>query len=246
MCALAGAFAPPVVGTGKRPHSSSPEDWKPSALRLHYSSSSREAEYPVQQTVVKEPRAHRAAASNAYSMWEMVVGPDRSDLALVNMPSELEEIAERLLQCTRRSRKARITILQALVRSYDAYRHQQQGVFKKGAHGSVSEYMQRITSVAAILAETEVDYKTVVAALLCQSPLSLEEVEREFGKNVATIIRGFQRMLEIENILEIRGLIQYYPKRLLGQEGDNLRNLLLSVAQDWRAVALRGKHAHPS
>jgi AraC-like DNA-binding protein len=236
------------MGSARRAHSSSPEDWVPSALRLHYSTSSREAEYPVQEHLTQEPKAQRAAASNSYSVWEMVVGPDRSDLALVNMPAELEEIAQRLLQSTRRSRKARLTILQALVRSYDAYRHQQRSSassgasgIKKGAHGTVSEYMQRITSVAAILAESEVDYKTVVAALLCQSPLSLEEVERDFGKSVSTIIRGFQRMLEIENILEIRGLIQDYPKRLMGQEGDNLRNLLLSVAQDWRAVALRGE-----
>jgi GTP pyrophosphokinase len=99
--------------------------------------------------------------------------------------------------------------------------------------------MEQNVAVTRLLGDSEVDGDTMVAALLCQAPLSLEAVEADFGAPVAGILKGWKAMLAVESQLEIKSLIHQYSHFLWGGQGENLKNLLLVVGRDWRAVALR-------
>lgn len=185
-------------------------------------------------------RAARAKALNSYSFVDFLIGPEKSDIQAVDMPSELKPWGQTILRATSHLlRKERIEVLQALIWAYDAYRlNNNEGVKPQG---TVGEFLSRVTQVVVMLGESEVDHETICAALLCQSPVTPEEAGVHFGTGVQTILKGWTSMLRVEGELEIKALIYDYAKRLWGEEGDNLRNLLILVAKDWRSVALRGE-----
>lgn len=202
-------------------------------------------------------KSRRPKLPTMYGLWDLVVGPVAADFKLVGMPSELTALAIEVHKATDHlTRPARLAVLQALVRSYHAYRFHKPCQITLDETGrrpstttapqravakalTVGAYMEQNVAVARLLGASEVDGDTMVAALLCHSPLTLEAVENEFGKAVGTILAGWKAMLGVEGQLEIKSLIHEYAHFLWGGQGDNLRNLLLVVAKDWRAVALR-------
>ena len=201
---------------------------------------------------VKGPR--RVPQPTNYGLWDLLIGPVAADFKLVGMPSELGPLASDVHRATEHlTRPERLAVLQALVRSYHAYRLRAPTPFvpqdtavahlptekAKAKSLTVGAYMEQNVAVARLLGDSEVDGDTMVAALLCQAPLSLEAVEADFGTPVAGILKGWKAMLAVESQLEIKSLIHQYAHFLWGGQGDNLRNLLLVVGKDWRAVALR-------
>ncbi|GAB5030813.1 gtp pyrophosphokinase [Nannochloropsis oceanica] len=202
--------------------------------------------------LVKGPR--RVPQPTNYGLWDLLIGPVAADFKLVGMPSELGPLANDVHRATEHlTRPERLAVLQALVRSYHAYRLRAPSPFVSqeatAAHSptekakakslTVGAYMEQNVAVIRLLGDSEVDGDTMVAALLCQAPLSVEAVEADFGAPVAGILKGWKAMLAVESQLEIKSLIHEYAHFLWGGQGDNLRNLLLVVGKDWRAVALR-------
>lgn len=200
---------------------------------------------------LKDPRAsplrkkgrRSAQAPPTYGIWDLLIGPVAADLKLLQMPSELGPLATEVHRATEHlTRQERLAVLEALMRSYHAYRLRAPEAAQsepKQKTLTVGAYMEENVAVARLLGASEVDGDTMVAALLCHAPVSLDAVEAEFGAQVGTILRGWKAMLAVESQLEIKSLINQYASFLWGGQGDNLRNLLLVVAKDWRAVALR-------
>jgi len=201
---------------------------------------------------VKGPR--RVPQPTNYGLWDLLIGPVAADFKLVGMPSELGSLASDVHRATEHlTRPERLAVLQALVRSYHAYRLRAPTPFvpqdtavahlptekAKAKSLTVGAYMEQNVAVTRLLGDSEVDGDTMVAALLCQAPLSLEAVEADFGAPVAGILKGWKAMLAVESQLEIKSLIHQYSHFLWGGQGENLKNLLLVVGRDWRAVALR-------
>ena len=93
-------------------------------------------------------------------------------------------------------------------------------------------YIVHLLSVTEILLAMKLDLQTVISGLLHgvlkQDPsLSIKEVEREFGKDVANIIRGATKITNVK-----------FNSRLTYQ-AENVRKLLLAMASDIRVLLVK-------
>jgi GTP pyrophosphokinase len=93
-------------------------------------------------------------------------------------------------------------------------------------------YIVHLLSVTEILLGMKLDLQTVISGLLHgvlkQDPsLSIKEVEREFGKDVANIIRGATKITNVK-----------FNSRLTYQ-AENVRKLLLAMASDIRVLLVK-------
>src|SRR5579872_7633342 len=96
---------------------------------------------------------------------------------------------------------------------------------------SGEEYVNHPLEVAAILADLELDAETIAAALLHDTvedtPLTAEEVEREFGPEVANLVDGVTKLGRIS----LRSDQQ--------QQAENIRKMMVAMAQDLRVVLIK-------
>jgi GTP pyrophosphokinase len=105
-----------------------------------------------------------------------------------------------------------------------------QEVHKDKKHESGDPYMRYPLAVAKILVKYHLDAEAVAAALLCDvldcTSVSLETIEEQFGRSVATLVNGVSK-LKLE---------QYSQKR---QDAENLRKLLLAMISDVRVILIK-------
>jgi GTP diphosphokinase / guanosine-3',5'-bis(diphosphate) 3'-diphosphatase len=96
---------------------------------------------------------------------------------------------------------------------------------------SGEEYVNHPMEVAAILADLQLDAQTLAAALLHDTvedtPLTAEEVEREFGPEVAHLVDGVTKLGRIS----LRSDQQ--------QQAENIRKMMVAMAQDLRVVLIK-------
>lgn len=96
---------------------------------------------------------------------------------------------------------------------------------------SGEEYIQHPLEVALILLELEMDEATIAAALLHDvvedTPYTIEDIEREFGSQVALLVDGVTKL----------GRIEYKSKVELQVE--NLRKMFLAMAKDIRVILIK-------
>ncbi len=87
------------------------------------------------------------------------------------------------------------------------------------------------TSVSLILAELEMDEETIIAALLHDTvedtPVTLEDVEKQFGKEVALLVDGVTKL----------AIINYETKQ--EQQVENLRKMFLAMSSDIRVILIK-------
>jgi GTP pyrophosphokinase len=93
-------------------------------------------------------------------------------------------------------------------------------------------YINHLLAVAEILLAMKLDLKTVIAGLLHgvlkEDPtLSIKELEKKFGKDVAIIVRGATRITNV----------QFNSK--LTYQAENVRKLLLAMATDIRVLLVK-------
>lgn len=109
--------------------------------------------------------------------------------------------------------------------------------FAKAAHAgqkrkSGEEYFNHSVQTAATLLKMGLGSNTAVAALLHDvpedTPVSLKEVEKEFGKEIAFIVDGVTKLGKIK----LRGQREEYYL-------DNLRKMFLAMAADIRVVLIK-------
>jgi len=96
---------------------------------------------------------------------------------------------------------------------------------------SGEDYVNHPMEVAAILADLELDAETIAAALLHDTvedtALTAEEVEREFGHEVATLVEGVTKLGRIS----LRSDQQ--------QQAENIRKMMIAMAEDLRVVLIK-------
>lgn len=99
-------------------------------------------------------------------------------------------------------------------------------------------YFQHVLSVANILAELRLDYETIAAAVLHDiiedTPVTLEELEREFGEIVAKLVDGVTKMGQIQ---EFRGSSKRKKKEHI--QAESLRKMFLAMVEDIRVVLIK-------
>lgn len=97
---------------------------------------------------------------------------------------------------------------------------------------SGEEYVQHPIAVAKILAEIGMGGKTVAAGLMHDIPedteITLEEIEKKFGKEIATLVDGVTKLGKIK----LRGSHEEYFL-------ENLRKMLLAMAADIRVIIIK-------
>lgn len=97
---------------------------------------------------------------------------------------------------------------------------------------SGAEYFQHAAATAKILAEIGMKGKTVAAGLLHDvdedTPVTLEEIEKKFGKEIAFMVDGVTKLGKIK----LRGSHEEYFL-------ENLRKMFLAMAADIRVVIIK-------
>jgi GTP pyrophosphokinase len=113
----------------------------------------------------------------------------------------------------------------ALAFQYSADRHAGQ------KRSSGEDYITHCTGVATILAEIHPDTVSIAAAMLHDvvedSGTSVEEIEQEFGTEIATIVDGLTKISRVH----IRSLAE--------RQVESYRKLLISMAQDARVIIVK-------
>ncbi|MGI5902050.1 MAG: RelA/SpoT family protein [Desulfitobacteriia bacterium] len=96
---------------------------------------------------------------------------------------------------------------------------------------SGEEYINHPLEVAYILAELEMDDSTITAALLHDvaedTEKNLEDIEKEFGEEVASLVDGVTKL----------GRIEYQSK--VEVQVENLRKMFLAMAKDIRVILIK-------
>ena len=93
-------------------------------------------------------------------------------------------------------------------------------------------YIVHPLSVSIILADLEMDKETIAAGLLHDvvedTVMTMEDVEREFGSDVAILVDGVTKMSKL----------QYHGDKVEFQ-ADNLRKMFLAMARDIRVIIIK-------
>jgi GTP pyrophosphokinase len=131
--------------------------------------------------------------------------------------SELLRIADHL------DPKAQVMVRKAYERAATAHR---------GQHRlSGEDYVNHPLEVAAILADLELDGETIAAALLHDTVedtnLTPEEVQREFGSEVARLVDGVTKLGRISLRTDQQ------------QQAENIRKMMVAMAEDLRVVLIK-------
>ncbi len=139
----------------------------------------------------------------------------------VELPGEMQRLLERVQEVQPQAD------LDLLKRAYAFAVRAHQGQFRR----SGEPYVMHSVAVAQILADLRMDATTVAAALLHDvpedTPQSLEEVRREFGDEIATLVDGVTKL----------GKIQWRSQE--EKQAENLRKMFLAMASDVRIILIK-------
>ncbi len=161
---------------------------------------------------------------------EEVKAPERrggllSRLPFVSGPSDLPQSLDSLLRKVRSyNPKADVKTVQS---AYDFAEASHRGQVRK----SGEPFIEHPLGVAHVLADLGMDTTTLVAALLHDvvedTELSLEDVEREYGEQVAAIVDGLTKLDRIT-----------YRSREQ-QQAENVRKMIVAMARDIRVLIIK-------
>ena len=122
----------------------------------------------------------------------------------------------------------------AIAKAYETAKIAHQGQVRK----SGEPYIIHPLNVAIILAELEMDKETIIAGLLHDvvedTDLTQEDLEREFGADVALLVDG---VTKLEKIPLSAGVDQSEAK--LEMQAENLRKMFLAMAKDIRVILIK-------
>jgi len=114
-----------------------------------------------------------------------------------------------------------------LRRAFDFAFNAHQGQHRR----SGEDYIVHPLEVAMILAQLQLDEVTIAAALLHDvaedTKATLEDIEREFGSEIALLVDGVTKLSRIES------------KTKQEQRADNLRKMFLAMAKDIRVILIK-------
>ena len=114
-----------------------------------------------------------------------------------------------------------------ICKAYEFAKKKHEGQFRK----SGEPYFSHPAEVAYILAELRMDVPTIIAGLLHDviedTDTTVEEIEKEFGKEVAFIVKG---------VTKLEG---YRFSSKEERDAESFRNLLISLAEDIRVLIVK-------
>ncbi|MCL7487954.1 MAG: bifunctional (p)ppGpp synthetase/guanosine-3',5'-bis(diphosphate) 3'-pyrophosphohydrolase [Desulfobulbaceae bacterium] len=117
--------------------------------------------------------------------------------------------------------------LTPLRRAFDFVRERHAGAM----HASGESYVQHLLEVSTTLASMKLDLDTIVSGLLHgtlkENVATTEELEKQFGKDVANIVNGTTRITNV-----------HYNSQLAHQ-AENIRKLLLAMSADIRVLLVK-------
>ncbi len=101
-------------------------------------------------------------------------------------------------------------------------------------------YFQRSLAVADILANIDMDYETIAAALLHDvvedSKVSIDEIRKKFGDSIANLVDGVTKMLPIQTFKGDHSSKKEKKERV---QAESLRKMLLAMVEDVRVVLIK-------
>ncbi len=117
--------------------------------------------------------------------------------------------------------------LQLIEKAYKLAEASHEGQFRKTGEA----YVEHPVAVAGILVELGMDSQTIAAAIMHDvvedTPITLEEIEKDFGKDVALLVDGVTKL----------GQIQFSTKE--EEQAENLRKMLLAMSKDIRVMIIK-------
>lgn len=117
--------------------------------------------------------------------------------------------------------------LTQLTRAFDFVSERHAGAM----HASGDSYVQHLVEVATSLASMKLDLDTITAGLLHgtlkENVATFEELEEQFGHDVAKIVNGTTRITNVQ-----------YNSRLVNQ-AENIRKLFLAISADIRVLLVK-------
>ncbi len=101
-------------------------------------------------------------------------------------------------------------------------------------------YFQHSLAVADILANIDMDYETIAAALLHDvvedSEISIDEIRKQFGDSIANLVDGVTKMLLIQTFKGDQSSKKEKKERI---QAESLRKMLLAMVEDVRVVLIK-------
>lgn len=101
-------------------------------------------------------------------------------------------------------------------------------------------YFQHSLAVADILANIDMDYETVAAALLHDvvedSEISVDDIRKQFGDSIANLVDGVTKMLLIQTFKGDQSNKKEKKERV---QAESLRKMLLAMVEDVRVVLIK-------
>ena len=99
------------------------------------------------------------------------------------------------------------------------------------SRNSGKPYYSHCIAVAKNLADKKMDLDTIITALLHDTvedtSLTIEDIEKQFGTDVANLVAGVTKLEALENSTEIT------------KQGENFRKLLLAMSDDIRVLLVK-------
>jgi GTP diphosphokinase / guanosine-3',5'-bis(diphosphate) 3'-diphosphatase len=154
----------------------------------------------------------------AFSVSPAAPAEEAREAARAVLPAELLEKLERYAD--------RLDFAQ-ITRAYEFSKVAHQGQKRR----SGEDYIVHCVEVAEILADLHLDTVTLVSALIHDvvedTPATLEDVQKAFGREAATVVDGLTKISRVEFRTNTE------------QQVENYRKLLLSMAQDARVILIK-------
>ncbi|ALP53083.1 hypothetical protein Tel_07895 [Candidatus Tenderia electrophaga] len=102
-------------------------------------------------------------------------------------------------------------------------------------------YIQHSLAVADILAGIRMDYETIAAAVLHDvvedTDISLDQVRRQFGDNIANLVDGVTKMMVIQTFKGLQEISKKEKRERV--QAESLRKMLLAMVADVRVVLIK-------
>ncbi|MCF0132772.1 MAG: bifunctional (p)ppGpp synthetase/guanosine-3',5'-bis(diphosphate) 3'-pyrophosphohydrolase [Blautia sp.] len=153
---------------------------------------------------------------------------DKADAAVKSMSdfTTPDELYEELITSVKKYHPS--TDISLIEKAYNAASE----AHKEQKRKSGEPYIIHPLCVAIILADLELDKETIVAGLLHDAVedtwMTIEEVETEFGKEVALLVDGVTKLGQLS-----------YSKDKIEVQAENLRKMFLAMAKDIRVILIK-------
>lgn len=114
---------------------------------------------------------------------------------------------------------------------------------EKQVRASGEPYIQHCLAVASILVELGMPVATIAAGLLHDtvedSSITIEDIERDFGSEVATLVSGVTKLKQLPRVSHYEGTDKGESSARIKLAKENLRKTFLAMGDDVRVVLIK-------